>query len=166
MNKQRCISVEVEVQSLKLHIFVCCGVSFASCIRPYVAMLSTLMMGEVALSPSLLLPFRHLLLYIFHITIPCHAVVRRYVSQFLFFIFVGFGETESTLNVGHCLACCTRPGWWMMTSVERLAGESEVLREILPQGRFVHHKSHITWPGLEPGPLRKVATNRLTYGNG
>jgi hypothetical protein len=37
--------------------------------------------------------------------------------------------------------------------VEReLAGETEVLRKILPQCRFVHHKSHMTSPGLEHGP--------------
>jgi hypothetical protein len=33
----------------------------------------------------------------------------------------------------------------------RLEGETEVLGEILPQCQFVHHKSHMTWPGLEPG---------------
>jgi hypothetical protein len=38
-------------------------------------------------------------------------------------------------------------------SVElELAGVTEVLREILPQCHFVNHKSHMTWPGLEPGP--------------
>jgi hypothetical protein len=32
----------------------------------------------------------------------------------------------------------------------RLAGETEILGENLPQSHFVHHKFHMTRPGLEP----------------
>jgi hypothetical protein len=47
----------------------------------------------------------------------------------------------------------------MMMIVEQsveceLARETEVLRVKLLQFYFVHHKSHMTWPGLEPGPPR------------
>jgi hypothetical protein len=46
----------------------------------------------------------------------------------------------------------------MMVIVEQLmewslAGETEALGENLPQRHFVH-KSHMTRPGLEPGPPR------------
>jgi hypothetical protein len=41
--------------------------------------------------------------------------------------------------------------------VERLARETEVLGEKLPQCRFVHRKPHML-PGSEPGPPRWEAS--------
>jgi hypothetical protein len=52
----------------------------------------------------------------------------------------------------------------MENFVECLAGDTEVLGENLPSFHFVHHKSHFTWPGGNPGRRGgKPATNRLSY---
>jgi hypothetical protein len=48
----------------------------------------------------------------------------------------------------------------------RLAGETEVLGEKLPQRHCVHHNSHMTRPRARTPGRRggKPATNRLSYG--
>jgi hypothetical protein len=42
----------------------------------------------------------------------------------------------------------------------RLAGETEVLGQNLPQCYFAHHKSHVTWLGCEPRPPRWEASDK------
>jgi hypothetical protein len=67
----------------------------------------------------------------------------------LLFNSCGWDDTEPTWHWTYC----TRPRWDMIVEqmVEReLVGETEVLRENLSQRHFVHHKSHVTWPRIEP----------------
>jgi hypothetical protein len=49
---------------------------------------------------------------------------------------------------------------WMV-----LVGETETLVENLPRRHFVHHKSHLPYPGANLGRRGgKPATNRFSYG--
>jgi hypothetical protein len=47
----------------------------------------------------------------------------------------------------------------MENLVEWMAGETEVLGENLHRHHLVHHKSHLTRPGIEPGPPRWEASD-------
>jgi hypothetical protein len=76
--------------------------------------------------------------------------------------FLGQGETGSTWHVGLCLACCTRPGWWMMTGVEQsvewLAGEAKYRRKPAPVPLCPPQISHnLNWARTRTG-------DRLSYG--
>jgi hypothetical protein len=72
---------------------------------------------------------------------------------------VGDGiKVHSTLRSLNGLLCQPRVIMIMEKSVEWLAEETEVLRENLPQCRFVQHKPHML-PVREPGPPRWEASN-------
>jgi hypothetical protein len=76
-------------------------------------------------------------------------------SSLVFLVYWGWVRL-SPLGTRALTGLLYQPRWEMM-SVElsvggELAVETEVLRENLPQRHFIHHKSHMTWPRMEPGP--------------
>jgi hypothetical protein len=70
------------------------------------------------------------------------------------------GGTQGPLGTAatNGLLCQPRVIVLMEKLVEWLAGETEVLRENLPQYSFVHHKPHML-PGREPVPPRWEASD-------
>jgi hypothetical protein len=83
------------------------------------------------------------------------------------FSFCLWGGTKSTRYCGHFWPIVQAPddrwGWlWSNWWNEDWQGKTEVLGENLLQRHFVHHKSHMTRPRLEPGPPRWEAS--LSYG--
>jgi hypothetical protein len=66
------------------------------------------------------------------------------------FSFLGWCGTESTIT--QAITGLLYEPRMMEQSAECLAKETEELGENVHQFRFVHHKSHMTWPGLEPWP--------------
>jgi hypothetical protein len=100
------------------------------------------------------------------VTVPTD-LSRLITKMYYFFIRIVGGGTGSTQHVGHWMAYCTCPGWlwwWRIWWNEDWQGKLKYSEKNLSQRYFVHHKSHLTDPGSNPGRrVGKPATNRLSY---
>jgi hypothetical protein len=68
------------------------------------------------------------------------------VQRYTFFDFVSWEwrETESTWNIGHHLAYCTSPVWWMMMSMEQSVEWMEMETEVCKIWGF-HCSDYAQW---------------------
>jgi hypothetical protein len=94
----------------------------------------------------------------------CRMLQRGDVNRFFFLIRIVGGWSPNWVHSARrpLNGLLYQPRVIMMTEnlVEwRLAGETEVLAGNLSQRHFVHHKSHLTRPGFEPGPPRWEASD-------
>jgi hypothetical protein len=91
-------------------------------------------------------------------------------SNWFFFSFSGWGETESTWYVGHCWPIVTAPDdrWWRLWSSwwnEDWQGIPKYSEKTYPSATL--STTNPIWPDLGSNPGRrggKPATNRLSYG--
>jgi hypothetical protein len=101
---------------------------------------------------------------------PSSIVWPSHIMDWLFFNSISgrWIPTGSTWHVGHQLAYCTFPGWlwgWRIWWNDDWQGKPKYSVKTCLSATFVHHKSHLTWLGANPGSCSgKPVTNHLSYG--